>query len=144
MDDGRGDGGPLIRERIDRLRRSATVGDTPPGSGPDVVTALTACIRTTDRGAARTLALAWLDSAEVALTAGGEQGALVLLARVLGVPAAYFTDPDTTRVVDGGLRLAAGTAPRGVATRGPCRTGVPSRGVDTVRERLLRELERAD
>jgi hypothetical protein len=135
--DGPGDDGSALRERIDRLRGSAE---------PDTVTALTACIRTPDRGAARSLALAWLRTAELAVAddppARG-QGALALLARVLDVPAAYFTDPETARVVDGDRELAAGSARGAVATRGPCRTGVPSRAVGTVRDRLRRELERA-
>lgn len=147
MSDGRGAGPSRFVERIDRLRRTnVALGGTPIGSAPDTVAALTACIRTQDRTTARQLAVDWLLAAEQAVTArtpaGRDRAALALLARVLGVPADYFTDADTSRSVDEYLALAADASRRGVTSYGPCRGVLPGARAGAVHARVVRELER--
>lgn len=147
MEESPGGGTLQLSGQIDRLRRTnMALRHTSWATAPDALSALTACIRTEDRPAASRLAQDWFSAAERAVggdpAAPRDRAALTLLARVLGVPAAYFTNVGTSREVDAHLKLASEAARLGIAYYGPCRGAVPDTGVRTIHALLLRELER--
>ena len=147
MDEDQRGGGRSVGRQIDRVRRTnVALRGTGLATAPDPLSALTACIRTGDRAAARSLARDWFGAAERAATgraaSGRDRAALELLARVLGVPAGYFTDADLMRQVDGRLDLESESLDRGVTFYGTCRSVVPERRLYAIHGLLLRELKR--